>query len=41
MDEEVIHNQDHIRLLDAVLMEPDKVPALVKENPISCLNQIH
>ncbi|HBY85594.1 MAG TPA: hypothetical protein DEO86_06940 [Colwellia sp.] len=33
MDEEVIHNQDHIRLLDTVLMEPDKVPALVKENP--------
>ena len=33
MDDDIVHNQDHIRLLDAVLMEPNKVPTMVKENP--------
>lgn len=33
MDDEIIHNQDYIRLLDTTLMEPNKVPALIKDNP--------
>ena len=32
MNEEIEHNQDYIRLIDAVLREPEKVPAIVSED---------
>ena len=32
MNEETEHNQDNSRLIDAVLREPEKVPAIVSEN---------
>ncbi len=32
MNDEIVHNHDYFRLLDAVLMEPEKVPAMVAEN---------
>jgi len=32
MNDEIEHNQDYIRLIDAVLQEPAKVPAIVAED---------